>query len=311
MVFALMFAVAACETETSGGVDSTTAANGGEGTPSGEDGNTDENSTDEQLTGPIAVVTREDGSGTRGAFVELFDVRIENAEGKKVDDIRADANVQNSTGQVLSAVSGNKQAISYVSLGSLDDTVKALTINGVQATFDNIKNDEYEVYRPFNIVTDADGVSDATQEFINFIMSDEGQEVISDGFISEGSEGPYEMDTDASGVVKVEGSSSISPIMTKLKEAFEAVNGNVTIEIQTNDSGTGVSATIAGTADIGMVSRDVKEEELDEGIENTVICLDGIAVIVNKDNPLNDATIEQIRAIFQDGGDIEKWEDLS
>ena len=258
----------------------------------------------------IAVVTREDGSGTRGAFVELFDVRIEDAEGKKVDDIRPDANVQSSTGQVLAAVSGNKNAISYISLASLDSTIKALKINGVDATAENIINGSYTVSRPFNIVISDSGVNEATQEFINFIMSEDGQDVISEKGISEGNTGAYIMGS-ASGTVKVEGSSSISPVMTDLKEAFEAVNSNVKIEIQTNDSGTGVTRTIDGSADIGMVSRNVRDEEVAQGLEVLTICLDGIAIIVNKDNSLDNATVEQIRAIFQDGGDITKWEELS
>ncbi|MCL1789502.1 MAG: substrate-binding domain-containing protein [Oscillospiraceae bacterium] len=272
-----------------------------------------EDNTDDSITGEIAVITREDGSGTRGAFVELFDVRIENAEGKKVDDIRPDADVQNSTGAVLTAVSGNKQSISYVSLGSLHDTVKALKINGVEATAENIMDGSYEIARPFNIVTSTDGISDAAQDFINFIMSDEGQAVIAgEKFISEGSEGEFVTNGAAGEIVKIEGSSSVSPVMTKLKEAYEELvdAAKDMIQIQTNDSGTGVKATIEGTCDIGMVSRDLKEEELEQGIEDLVICLDGIAVIVNNANPLDDVTIEDIREIFQDGGAVTKWEEL-
>jgi phosphate transport system substrate-binding protein len=269
-----------------------------------------ENGDSSTLSGQIAVITREDGSGTRGAFVELFDVRVETADGRKVDDIRPDANVQSSTGQVLAAVSGNRQAISYISLGSLDNTVRALKINGVEPTAENIINGTYEVSRPFNIVISDSGVNEAAQEFINFIMSDDGQAVISgEKYISEGGNGAYVIGS-ASGTVRVEGSSSISPVMTKLKEAFEAINGNVKIEIQTNDSGTGVTRTVDGSADIGMVSRNVRDTEIEQGLEVLTICLDGIAIIVNRDNPLDDATVEQIRAIFQDGGNITRWQDI-
>ena len=275
-----------------------------------ESSNESSNET-EKLTGAIAVITREDGSGTRGAFVELFDVRIENAEGKKVDDVRPDADVQNSTGAVITAVAGNKQAISYISLGSLDSTVKALKIDEVDATVENVLNGSYTIKRPFNIVTSADGVNEATQDFINFIMSDEGQAVISnEKCISEGSTGAF-VSNGKAGTVNIDGSSSISPVMTKLKEAYEALVDGANIKIQTTDSGTGVTSTINGGCDIGMVSREVKPEELEQGIEYTVICLDGIAIIVNKDNPLSDATKDQIKAIFQDDGDITKWEQLS
>ncbi|MCL1902803.1 MAG: substrate-binding domain-containing protein [Oscillospiraceae bacterium] len=270
----------------------------------------EEEGEQDAITGAIAVITREDGSGTRGAFVELFDVRIENAEGKKVDDVRPDADVQNATGAVIGAVAGNKQAIGYISLGSLDDKVKALKIDGAEASVENVLNGSYTIKRPFNIVTSVDGISDAAQDFINFIMSDEGQAVITnEKCISEGSTGPF-VSNGKAGAVIIDGSSSVSPVMTKLKEAYEALVDGADIEIQTTDSGTGVTSTINGGCDIGMVSRELKDEELEQGIEDLVICLDGIAVIVHVDNPFSDATKDQIKAIFQDEGDITKWEEL-
>ncbi|MCL2108503.1 MAG: substrate-binding domain-containing protein [Oscillospiraceae bacterium] len=263
------------------------------------------------ITGAINVISREDGSGTRGAFVELFDVRIENAEGRKVDDIRQDSDIQNSTGQVLTAVQGNKQAIGYISLGSLDNTVKALKIEGVDATPENVLNGTYSIARPFNIVTNSNSVlSEAAQDFMNFIMSDEGQAIIkAEKYISQGSTGAYTMSS-ASGTVKVEGSSSISPLMEKIKEAYEAINSNIKIEIQTNDSGRGVTATVEGSCDIGMVSREVRAEEVEQGLDVTAICIDGIAVIVNVDNPLSDVTKADIKEIYQDGGSITRWEEI-
>ena len=275
-----------------------------------DDDDTDEANDDDGITGAINVISREDGSGTRGAFVELFDVRIENAEGKKVDDTRQDVDIQSSTGQVLSAVQGNKQAMGYISLGSLDDTVKALMINGVEATPENVLSGDYTIARPFNLVMKED-LSEAAQDFIDFIMSDEGQEIIKgDKYISEGSTGAYTMGN-VSGTIKVEGSSSVSPVMTKLIEAYTEINSNVKIEIQTNDSSTGVNAAIAGTCDIGMVSRDVRDEEIEQGLNVTAICLDGIAVVVNIANPLNDISQEDVREIYQDGGAITQWEEIS
>jgi phosphate transport system substrate-binding protein len=303
----LMLCVTACNGESEGGGSGTTA--GGGATQGENNNNNDDDNNDDEISGDISVVTREEESGTRGAFVELFDVRYEDEDGKKHDDVRIDANVQNSTGQVIEAVVGNKQAISYVSLGSLDNTVKALKINGVEATAANVLSGDYEVFRPFNIVTREGDVSDATQEFINFILSEEGQAFVSEGFISEGDKGAYKMG-DATGTVKVEGSSSIGPLMTKLAEEFMKVNDKVEVKININDSGTGVSQTVAGNADIGMVSRNVRDEEIEQGLKNTVIALDGIAVIVNTANPLSDATIEQIRAIFKDDGDITTWEQM-
>jgi len=268
------------------------------------------NQSDNSITGAINVISREEGSGTRGAFVELFDVRIEDASGKKVDDCRQDTDIQNSTGQVLTAVQGNKQAMGYISLGSLDNTVKALKIGGVEATPENVLNGSYSIARPFNLVTKVSGLSEAAQDFISFIMSKDGQAIIiGDKYISQGNTGGYTM-SNVSGVVNVEGSSSVSPVMTKLKEAYEAINGNVKIEIQTNDSSRGVTAAIEGTCDIGMVSREVKTEEVEQGLNVTAICLDGIAVIVNASNPLNDISKADVKEIYQDGGRITRWEEI-
>lgn len=258
-------------------------------------------------TNDITVVSREDGSGTRGAFIELFGVEQKDENGEKVDYTTVDANITNSTEVMMSTVAGDEYAIGYVSLGSLSDSVKAVKIEGVEATAENIMSGEYEVYRPFNIVTKGE-VSDAAQDFINFILSDEGQAVVSDNkYIALESTGAYESNG-ATGKVVVAGSSSVTPVMEKLKEAYAEYNAEVEVEIQTSDSTTGVTSTIDGICDIGMASRDLKDEEVAEGVTGTVIANDGIAVIVNNESTVEDLTIEQVRQIFT--GEVYTWDEI-
>lgn len=257
--------------------------------------------------GKIVVISREDGSGTRGAFIELFGIEKKGDDGKKVDMTTQDASITNSTAVMMTTVAGNKDAIGYISLGSLNDTVKALKIDGAEASAANIKSGTYKVARPFNIVT-KDGVSAVAQDFISFIMSKEGQEVVSkNGYIGSDKAEAYKGNKQ-SGKIVVAGSSSVTPVMEKLKEAYVKLNPDVNIEVQQSDSTTGVQSAINGVCDIGMASRELKQSELDAGVKNTVIATDGIAVVVNKANKVDNLTKAQVADIFT--GKATEWNKL-
>ena len=252
----------------------------------------------------ITVVSREDGSGTRGAFIELFGIEEKEASGKKIDNTTEDANITNSTEVMMQTVAGNPAAIGYTSLGALNSSVKALKVDGAEATVANVKSGSYKVTRPFNIAT-KESVSEAATDFINFILSAEGQKVVEDkGYISEGNKGAFKS-SGASGKVVVGGSSSVTPVMEKLIEAYKKVNANVTIELQQSDSTTGMTQAGDGTVDIGMASRELKDSEKSKGLKGTKIAIDGIAVIVNKDNSLDSITSEQVKSIFT--GKVTDW----
>ena len=259
-------------------------------------------------SGTINVISREDGSGTRGAFIELFGIQ-EEKDGEKVDMTTEDASITNSTSVMMTTVAGDENAIGYISLGSLNDTVKAVKIDGAEATAENVADKSYKVSRPFNIVT-GEKASEAAQDFVSYIMSADGQQIIEDnGYIKADAEaGAYEA-TEAEGKVVVAGSSSVSPVMEKLKEAYEAVNKNVTVEVQQSDSTTGVTSAAEGICDIGMASRELKDEEKELGLTATVIAQDGIAVVVNTSNETEDLTSDQVKAIFT--GETTEWEDLA
>lgn len=255
----------------------------------------------------ITVISREDGSGTRGAFIELFGIEQKDENGDKVDYTTVDADITNSTSVMMTSVAENAKAIGYISLGSLNDTVKAVKIDGAEATVENIKSGTYKISRPFNIATSGT-VDDATQAFIDFIMSEEGQKVVEEnGYISAGNNGAFGTST-ISGKIVIAGSSSVTPVMEKLKEAYLAINSNVEIEIQQNDSTTGMNSAIEGICDIGMASRELKDSEISQGLDHKVIAMDGIAVIINKDNDKSDFTSEQVKSIFM--GDITDWSKL-
>lgn len=259
-------------------------------------------------SGAITVVSREDGSGTRGAFVELFGIQ-EEVDGEKVDMTTVDASITNSTSVMMTTVSGDENAIGYISLGSLNDTVKAVKIDGAEASAENVSNDTYKVSRPFNIVTSKEA-GDAAKDFISYIMSAEGQQIVEDnGYIKEDAEAAAYEAGEASGKVVVAGSSSIAPVMEKLKEAYEEVNKDVTIEIQTSDSTTGINSANEGICDIGMASRELKDKEKELGLEAQVIARDGIAVVVNNENDTDELTSEQVKAIFT--GETTEWEELA
>lgn len=257
--------------------------------------------------GPITVVSREDGSGTRGAFVELFGIEQNNDAGEKVDYTTDDAEITNSTSVMMTTIAGNPGAIGYISLGSMNDTVKAVRIDGAEASVENIKSGEYKIARPFNIAT-GEHVSEQAADFIKYIMSDEGQAVVEEnGYISQGSEGTYTA-ANLSGKIVVAGSSSVTPVMEKLKEAYEVLNPNVTIEVQQSDSTTGMTSAVEGVCDIGMASRELKDSETEAGLNASVIAMDGIAVIVNNDSPVEELTSDHVKAIFT--GEATSWEDL-
>ena len=256
----------------------------------------------------ISVLTREEGSGTRGAFIELFGIEQKDADGNKVDHTITSAESTNSTSVMMTTVEGNKAAIGYVSLGSLDETkVKALKVDGNAATAENLKSGEYKVSRPFNVATKGDA-SGVASDFLKFILSEQGQKVVEDnGYISEGNNGAYTA-SNQSGKITVGGSSSVTPVMEKLKEAYVKLNPNVTVDVQQSDSTSGMTNTIDGVYDIGMASRELKDSEKEAGLVPTVIALDGIAVIVNKDNAVEDITSEQILKIYT--GEITLWSEV-
>lgn len=290
---AMVFSMAAC------------GSNGG----NSEGGSSDSGSGSDASapSGTISVLSREEGSGTRGAFVELFGVEEENADGEKVDNTTVDAQVTNSTAVMMTGVAQNPQAIGYISLGSLDDSVKALKVDGAEATAENVKSGTYKVSRPFNIVT-SDDISDVAQDFVDYILSSDGQAIVGEDYIPVDDAAEAYAGTSPEGTVVVAGSSSVSPVMEKLKEGYEAVNPNASIEIQTSDSTTGVESTISGICDIGMASRELKDTETSEGVTGTQIAIDGIAIIVNNENSMTDITSDQVKQIYT--GEVTNWEDL-
>lgn len=306
MVMTMMTACGAAATETAAPAADTTAAAAADTTAAATEAQTE--AAGASMEGAIDVISREDGSGTRGAFIELFGVEQKDASGEKVDYTTDDAEITNSTEVMITSVAGDKQAIGYISLGSLNDSVKALKIDGAAATVEDIKDGSYKIARPFNIVTTGE-VSDVAQDFINFIFSEEGQKVVEDnGYISQGNQGAYTA-SGKSGKVTVAGSSSVTPVMEKLAEAYKALNSDVTVEVQQSDSTTGVTSSIEGVCDIGMASRDLKDEETAKGAQGQVIAMDGIAVVVNNDNPVDDLTSEQVKDIYV--GDTTDWSELA
>lgn len=256
----------------------------------------------------ISVVSREEGSGTRGAFIDLFGLEEKNSSGDTVDLTTANAIVTNSTSVTLTTVAGDDLAIGYASLGSLNDSVKVLKIDGTKASVETIKDGSYKISRPFNIVTKED-ISKAAKDFINFILSSDGQAIVEEnGYIPLDNVDTYQASV-TSGKVVISGSSSVTPVMEKLKEAYTKVNSGVTIEIQQSDSSTGITDTIDGASDIGMASRELGDSEIAQGVNSTVIAMDGIAVIVNKNNTIDNLTSEQVKSIFS--GEITTWKELS
>ena len=276
-----------------GGNDSADANNAAEGGDAAASG----------TSGAITVISREDGSGTRSAFVELTGVEDDNG-----DNTTVDAEIANKTDVVLTSVAGNESSIGYVSLGSLNDTVKAVKVDGVEATTDNVKSGDYKLSRPFNIATKGEPTGVA-KDFINFILSADGQAIVEEeGYIMV-NDAAEAFTTDGSeGQIAVGGSSSVSPVMEKLIEAYQAVNPKAKIELQTSDSTSGMTGAIDGTFAIGMASRELKDEEKAE-LTGTSIALDGIAVVVNPNNTVEDLTMDQIKSIYI--GETTDWADVA
>lgn len=265
----------------------------------GDDAQSDEGTA----SGAITVVSREDGSGTRGAFTELMGI-----EEDGTDNTTSSAQITNSTSVMMTTVEGNPYAIGYISLGSLNDTVKAVTVDGVEATVENVESGEYTVSRPFLVCTTED-ISELGQDFMNFIMSDEGQAIVEEeGYIPRETTGAF-TSNGASGDLTVGGSSSVTPVMEKLAEAYEEINTGANVSVQQSDSTSGAENTISGVYEIGMCSRDLTEEEQSKGLTPTTIALDGIAVIVNKENTVDNLTTDQIKQIYT--GEITDWADIS
>lgn len=276
------------------------------GDTSSDSGSTD-TASEWDASNDITIVSREDGSGTRGAFTELFGV-VEEVDGEDVDMTTADAQITNNTSVMMTTVAENEYAIGYISLGSLDDSVKALSIDGAEATAENIENGSYKVSRPFNVAVKPDSTNEVAADFMSFIMSTEGQQVVSDeGYIPVADVEAY-AGTAPAGDCVVGGSSSVSPLMEKLVEAYKEVNPNANIELQTSDSTTGMTSTIEGSYDIGMASRELKEDEAAE-LTPTVIATDGIAVIVNNNNPTDEMTSDQVKQIYT--GEVFSWDEIA
>ena len=283
-------------TQESGSTDTAATDTSAEETKSGD------------ISGLISPISREEGSGTRGAFIELFGIETEDADGNKIDNTTEEANITNSTEVMLTSVAGDEYAIGYVSLGSLNDTIKALKIDGAEATAENIKAGTYKIARPFNIATKGDATGLAA-DFINYIMSDEGQKVIEDnGYISQGSNGAFTSDG-STGKIVVAGSSSVTPVMQKLIEAYKAINKDAEIELQESDSTTGMIAAMEGTCDIGMASRELKDSETEGGLTAQVIAMDGIAVVVNNSNPMDEMSSDNVKDIFT--GAVTTWDEVA
>ena len=252
----------------------------------------------------IFPISREMGSGTRGAFVEIFGIQKE-VRNKKVDATTQKAEVTNSTGVMMTTVANSANSIGYISLGSLNDTIKAVSIDGVSPSVQNINNKTYGISRPFNVVTKA--MNPVIEDFLKYALSKEAKGIVEKaGYISVAKDS-Y-VSTKPSGKIIIAGSSSVTPLMEKLKESYEKINPNVEIEIQQSDSTTGVNSVVEGIADIGMASREIKESELKKGINAQVLAIDGLAVIVNKENPISNLKKEDVRKIFL--GEITSWEQV-
>ena len=315
LVLVMVFALAACG-ETTNKEDATKKEETTEEKPA--DDKATEEKTDEEkpadekteekpaakAEGPINVISREEGSGTRGAFVEIVGV----IDDKKQDITVQSATVQNGTGNVVNTVKGDDKAIGYISLGSVDESVKALKVDGVEATDEKVLSGDYKIARPFLFVfkKEAD-LSKEAADFLKFALSKEGQEIAKEAkFITVDENAPaFEKTEGLEGTVKLSGSTSVEPLAIKLKEAYEKLNENVKIEIQANGSGQGIEEAEKGVNDIGMSSRELKEEEK---LDSKPIAKDGIAVIVAPNNPVEDIAMDSVKEIYL--GNITNWEDV-
>ena len=293
------------QTETNQTEDAAAPETGDETDADAETDAETEGDTAAAMSGPITVISREEGSGTRGAFVELMGVETDEGDMTTVD-----AEIANSTSLVQSTVAGNPNAIGYISLGSYDaSAVKALKVDGVEVSVDTIKAGTYAVSRPFVICYKEENLSELGADFVAYIMSAEGQQILNDeGYIAADDNAEPYTASGLSGNLSVNGSTSVGPVMEVLAEAYKALNPDVVIDVQQTGSGTGITAAIDGSCEIGMSSRALKDEEVAEGLTPVTIALDGIAVIVNQANTVEDLTAEQIRQIYT--GEITDWSQL-
>ena len=255
----------------------------------------------------ITVISREDGSGTRSAFIELFEIQVKDADGATKDMTTKEAIIADKTDIMMTNIAGDPYAIGYISLGSVNSTIKPLDIDGIAASAENVKNGSYKIQRPFIIATKGEATGLAG-DFIEYILSDEGQQVVSaNNYIAVNDDAKAYAGANPQGKLVVAGSSSVTPLMEKLREAYLELNPDVVIEIQMSDSSAGMTAAISGACDIGMSSRELKDTEKAD-LTDTQIALDGIAVIVNNNNPINDMTQETVNKIFT--GEAVNWNDV-
>ena len=305
---AMMMSLAACGSSASESTSAaeSTAASSSEAA-SGEAASEAAPAADFDADQDITVISREDGSGTRGAFIELTGVEEKNADGQKVDNTTEAAAIQSSTNGVMTAVANDETAIGYISLGSLNDSVKAVKVGGVEASAETVQDGSYTLARPFNIVTNGEATDPVAVDFIAYCLSKDGQALATEeGYV--GSEGEDYTSTQPEGKITVGGSSSVSPLMEKLIEAYKTVNPNAELELLTSDSTTGVSGALDGSYTIGMASRELKDSETEGGAVATVLALDGIAVVVNPANTVEDLTVDQIKGVYT--GELTVWSDL-
>lgn len=258
------------------------------------------------MTGEIHVISREDGSGTRGAFTEITGVKVKE-NGEEVDKTFDEAIVQNSTNAVITTVAGDDASIGYISLGSLSDVVKAVKVEGHEATAEKVKSGEYGLARPFNIAYREDKITDLGKDFLKFIMSEEGQKIAEDnGYVSNGNTGAY-TPSNMEGSLTIGGSTSVTPLMENLVDAYKKHNPGFKADIQATGSSAGMTAAMEGAVEIGMASRELKDKEK-EALTSEVIAMDGIAVIVNNKNSVEDISMDNIRQIFT--GELRNWEEV-
>lgn len=293
------------QTETNQTEDNAAPETGDETAADAETDAETEGDTAAAMSGPITVISREEGSGTRGAFVELMGVETDEGDMTTVD-----AEIANSTSLVQSTVAGNSNAIGYISLGSYDaSAVKAVKVDGVEVSVDTIKAGDYAVSRPFVVCYKEENLSELGKDFVSYIMSAEGQAILSEeGYIAADDAAESYTAAGLSGNLSINGSTSVGPVMEVLAEAYKALNPDVVIDVQQTGSGTGITSAIDGSCEIGMSSRALKDEEIAEGLVPVTIALDGIAVIVNQQNPVEDLTSEQIQKIYI--GEITDWSQL-
>ena len=306
LALVLVFSLVACSTDGNETQGETSTETQTEGNTETDNGSEDDSSNTGKAEGSIAVVSREDGSGTRSAFVEIVGVVDDNDN----DLTTQTAIIQDGTGKVIETVSGDNSSIGYISLGSLDGSnVKGLKVDGVEVTPENVLSGEYAIQRPLNIVYKEGSLSDLAQDFVNYIMSKEGQDIaVEKGFVqADPNAKAYEGAEGLSGEITVSGSTSVAPLMEAVAEAYESLHQGVKVVINATGSSAGIKDAEAGVVNIGMASRELKDEEKAQ-VASLAIAKDGIAVVVSKDNPTEEISLESVKKIFL--GEITDWADV-